>query len=134
MREFVTAAKEVSEEQEGRAGVTPFVLDGTQCVARRPKDGQVAILLATTSRQMKETDRIAGVINFFTSVLDDKSYTYIVNRLLDVDDDLGLSDVEDIMMFLVEEWTGRPTKSPSGSTPSQPDGGQNSTPSTPALT
>jgi hypothetical protein len=94
MREFVTAAKEVTEEEQGTAGLTEFTLDGTTCVAKRPKDGQVAILLATTSRQMKEVDRVAGVINFFTSTLDDKSYTYIVNRLLDGNDPLGLPEVE----------------------------------------
>lgn len=130
MREFNTAVKEVTEPEEQEQGM-PFAVDGVMCRAFRPSDGQLAVLMASTGRHSSTQEQIAGLINFFVAVLDEDSHTYIVNKLLDRKDPFGLEKVQEIMEWMVEEWSGRPTQQPSASTPSPPSAGQNSTPPTP---
>lgn len=134
MKEFTTAANAAAETPEEAAKGMPFVIDGYECVAHKPKDGQLAVLMATTGRHSSQQEQIAGLINFFVAVLDDDSHSYVVNRLLDRKDPFGIDEVQNIMEWMIEEWSGRPTQSPSVSTASPPNAGQNSTPPTPALT
>jgi len=132
MREFKTAVddKQTDPEEEG----TEFAVDGVLCTAYRPKDGQLAMLMASTGRHTTSSEQIAGVINFFVNVLDDDSQQYIVGRLLDRTDKFGIDEVQEIMEWLIEEWSARPTKSPSDSRTSRQTGGRKSTGRTPQLT
>ncbi|HEY5419337.1 MAG TPA: hypothetical protein VIL10_01265 [Marmoricola sp.] len=110
---------------------TDAVLDKVVCHAYHPGDGQVIVLIADTmGRRSSTSDKIAGIIDFFTDVLDDESKEYIVRRLMDRRDPFGLADVEPIVFYLVEEWGGRPTKQPSDFSRSQKVAGQKSTPRT----
>lgn len=133
LREFTTAAKEAATPEGDDDGMG-FNVDGVMCRCFRPGDGQLAVLMATTSSYNSQSEQIAGIINFFASVLDDGSHNYIVTRLLDRKDRFGISEVQDIMEWMIEEWTGRPTNSPFVSTSSPPSTGRSSTRSTPALT
>ena len=134
MKEFTTAVQEVEEDFDDEPKGTVFGLDGIECRAFRPKDGQLAVLMASTGRHSTQNEQVAGIINFFASVLDDDSQTYVINRLLDRKDPFGIEQVQDIMEWLVAEWSGRPTRSSSASSQSQRTDGQKSTPPTPALT
>lgn len=134
VKAFTTAVAAAEAEDKGEAGETPFLVDGVECMAYKPKDGQLAVLMATTGRHSSMPEQIAGIINFFASVLDDFSHTHLVSRLLDRRDDFGIEEVTGIMEWMIEEWTGNPTQEPSGSQRSRSRGGQNSTPPTPALT
>lgn len=131
VKEFITAVEETEREDRNEDTYT-FVVDGVECRCYKPGDGQLAVLLATTGRHSSTQEQIAGIINFFASVLDDSSHHYIVSRLLDRRDPFGIEQVQGIMEWMVEEWTGRPFESPSGSTRSLPSDGQNSTPTTTA--
>lgn len=131
IKEFITAAK-VAEE--GDAAETKFNVDGVECIAYKPQDGQLAILMATTGRHSNLHEKIAGVINFFVATLDEESHHHLVDRLLDREDDFGIEEVTEIMQELVEEWTGHPTVPPSGSPQSPSSGGRKSTPRTPVST
>lgn len=143
MREFTTAVKRVQEEESAEEGQT-FVInevdeDGNvvkrvECRYFEPGDGQLAFLMASVGRHTSLPTKLAGVINFFVEVLDEPSHQYIVGRLLDRDDEFGIEEVTEIMESMVEEWTGRPTQPPSGSTRSQRSGGRKSTARTPAST
>lgn len=134
MKEFKTAVDEAEREDAGDEGVLEFNLDGVMCTAYRPKDGQLAVLMASTGRHSSEQEHVAGLINFFVAVLDDDSHNHIVARLLNRKDPFGLEQVNNIMHWMIEEWSGRPTKSRSDSTGSRQTDGQNSTQPTPALT
>jgi hypothetical protein len=114
LKEFSTAANRVTEGDEPEP--IEFGLDGVLCKAYYPKDGQVAVLMATGGKHSSDADQIAGVINFFVGVLDDDSHSYIVGRLLDRKDPFGLTEVQNIIEWLMEQWSGRPTKSSVGST------------------
>jgi hypothetical protein len=127
MKEFTTAVKEsIGETEESMT----FSIDGVECTCFPPKDGQLAFLMASTTGHSSTQEQIAGIVNFFVAVLDDDSHSYIVGRLLDRHDEFGLVQVQSIMEWMVEEWTGRPTQPPSVSTRSRSNGGRKSTPRT----
>lgn len=117
MKEFTTAVKEVTETEDDKA--LHFAVDGKELKCYRPNDGQLAMLMASVGRHASQTQQVAGIIDFFVAVMDDESHSYLVDRLLDREDTFGLQEVESIMMWMVEEWTGRPTQRPSVSTQSQ---------------
>lgn len=133
MREFNTAVKQAELDETG-VNHLDFVVDGEVCRAQRPKPSQIAFLMGVTSRYMNEREQMGGILNFLDSLLDDQSAHHLRNRLLDPSDDFGVDEMMEIIMFLAEEWTGRPTNRLSGSTPSQPNTGQPSMPVTPAPT
>lgn len=124
MKEFTTALKEVTGEAEE---VMKFTVDGTELTAYYPSDGQLAILAASVGRHSSVHNQVAGIIDFFVEVMDDFSHSYLRDRLLDREDPFGLEEVESIMAWMMEEWTGRPTQQPSVSTPSRRSGGPRST-------
>lgn len=141
MKEFDTAVKEVTEVDEGTTfkittrDAKGKITDETELLAYKPSDGQLAMLMASLGRGSSETDSVAGVINFFVKVLDSSGARYIENRLLDrADTGFELEQVEDIMEWLVEEWSGRPTQPLTVSTQSPPSDGPKSTPPTPEST
>ena len=131
IKEFTTAAREAQAEADDS---TTFVVDGRECTCYKPDAAQFAVLMASISRQNDWTQQVAGVINFFASVLDQPSHAYLTGRLLDREDPFGVEDVQHIIEWMVEEWSGRPTQSPSGSTPSRQNGGPRSTQPTHKLT
>jgi hypothetical protein len=131
VKEFTTAVEKADKDEEAPL---EFSVDGVLCHGYYPGEGQLAYLLASTGRHSTAQEQIAGLINFFVAVLDDDSHTYVVNRLLDRRDEFGIEQVQSIMEWMVGEWSGRPTKSPSDSTSSPPNTGQSSTEKTPALT
>src|SRR5262245_11678577 len=104
------------------------------CTAYRPNDGQLAVLMATTSSHSDTSEMVAGLINFFVAVMDKDSHTYLVSKLLDREDQFGIDEVRDITEWLTQQWSGRPTQSSRGSTRSRSSGGRKSTRRTPELT
>jgi len=133
VKEFTTAINEAEKKDDDEADLE-FKVDGELVRAYKPSDGQLAFLMASTGRHSSPEEQIAGIINFFVATLDDESHTFIVNKLLNRRDPFGIEQVQNIMEWMIEEWSGRPTKSPSGSTRSRQSGGRKSTEQTPALT
>lgn len=136
MREFATAAQRVVDENsDERDTMIEFKVGDRICYAdKTPGDGQLAVLMATTTKHSGIEEQVAGTINFLFSVLDEESHTYLVSRLLDRKDPFGMENVTEILGYLMEEWSGRPTVSSPGSTASPRSDGPRSTPATPELT
>jgi hypothetical protein len=126
MKEFNTAIEESERDDE----TMEFKIDGQLLRAYRPTDGQLALLMASLGRHTNEMTKVAGVIDFFVTVMDDESYNYVVNRLLSREDALGLEQVQGVIEWMIEEWSGRPTQPLSVSTPSRQSGGPKSKPRT----
>jgi len=124
MREFTTAIEQHHPDDEDVPLL--FKLDGHECKAYMPTDGQIAMTMASLGRHTSDMTKMAGVIDFFVAVLDEPSHQYVVDRLMDRDDPLRLDKVEEVILWLMEEWSGRPTRPPSVSTQSQRSGGQKS--------
>lgn len=134
IKEFTTAVAQAEKAEGAEDEGIEFDVDGVMCKCYHPGDGQLAYLMASMGRHTSTQERVAGVVNFFVAVLDADSQQYVIGRLLDRGDPFGITEVQQIMEWMVEEWAGRPTKSPSGSTPSRQRGGRKSTQPTPALT
>ena len=128
LKEFTTAAKRTEKQaQEAPEDITTFKMDGRELNIYKPDEGQYAMLMASVGRGASDMDRISGVINFFVKIMDEKSAGYIESRLLDRSDPFGIDDVEDIVQWLNEEWSGKVTPPPSGSTVSPLSAGLNLT-------
>jgi hypothetical protein len=125
VREFKTAAKR-HEVFEGAEPIA-FTLDGEEYTAYPPSPGQLALMLASQADSRDESENVAGIIDFFDGLLDDEGRDAIRRRLLDRDDPFDFDMVRDIIEGLFEEWSARPTKSPSASRTSQRSGGARST-------
>lgn len=68
-----------------------------------------------------------ALINFLASLIDDDDARYINSLLLDRKSGFDIYDVEDLLITLVEEWGGNPTKPASDSSDTQVTTGKPST-------
>jgi len=127
MREFITSAEDAFEEPtEGEQ----FTLDGEVLTYFRPSDGQIMLYMASTGRHSTENDRTGATINFFIELFDQDSKEHLIARLMDRNDPFGIKKVYEIIEAMMEDWSGRPTQSSSGSASSRRNGGRKSTPRT----
>jgi hypothetical protein len=117
-KSFATAVKEQSEEGTEDEGVLEFDLDGEPMVAFRPSGEAFAVLMMAASRRTEMGDAITYGMDFFYSCLDDNSAARIYKRLLDRKDEFGLPEVEEILEWMVHEWTGQSLPKASARTPS----------------
>lgn len=99
-----------------------------------PGDGQLGAWMATSANFASMEERVAGTINFFVSLLEERDHSYVVARLYNAKDPFGTKHIMDLIQHALEEWSGNPTPAPSGSTRSRPNGGRSSTRRSPALT
>lgn len=116
VKEFARAVKEAEEETEAPL---EFKIEGHPETLRcyKPTDGQLAMLMMATGRHTTVHTQVAGIIDFFVSLLDEESQTLTTDWLLDRNDPFGIEQVNEIMTWMVEEWTARPTSLRSVSTP-----------------
>lgn len=124
LKSFTTAL------QDRTAGdAIPFEVDGVEMMAYRPDEAQFAMLMASVGRGSTDSDRVAGMINFLVNIIDPKGADHLQKRLLTPmhRDPFGIEQIENIMEWLTEEWTGNPTQGSSASTPSLSKTGNSST-------
>lgn len=135
-KEFYTAAKAAVAEAKEEEEFLPFKLaPDHEGKAYRPVDGQIAMLMATsTGMHLTDGEIIGGFINFLVEVIDDRSASLLISKLYDRKDPFGIPQLREMAEWIMEEWSGRPTQSSSGSTQSPPNDGQTSTPPTPLST
>lgn len=133
MREFITAVAAVVEDEDGthfpikEVDAEGNVIHVQDCVAYKPAEGQVIMMMAGLGRHGTMADKVSSIINFLADTVDETTHAYLVSRLLNRNDEFGLEQVQEILEALMEEWGGRPTKLPSDFAQSQKTGGQKST-------
>jgi hypothetical protein len=126
MREFTTAAS------RGKAGVTnavdiEFMLDDEVLMAHPPTSGQVALFIQ--HGRGGGISSITSLFEFFSDVLEDKDWKIVEDKLRD---GMDVELLAEISNYLIGEWSGRPTKPSSASTPTRNGTGQKSTAKRPA--
>lgn len=138
-KHFEMALRAVEEDPEEEDFITftfpdPNYDEGVspEFKAYRPSPSQFAIAMSATGPRRDLGVKLAGIIDFMVEVLDDDGQAYVTNRLLTSDrkDPFGLEELTDLMNWMVEEWTARPTEPPSVSSRSASRGGQRSKRST----
>lgn len=127
VKKFVTQAA-APEIPEG-VGPIEFDLDGDLFVAVPPTQEQVLFLVAAQADGRSMVERAGAIIDFLAAILrTDDEFEQFKARLLDPEDSLGFSQVEEIVEWLVEQWSGeRPTKRSSASRSSRGNTGTSST-------
>jgi hypothetical protein len=132
LKEFTTAAKEAGEGTVGGDPLT-FTVDGEQWTAYPPTGGQLALVMAAQAEHSSVVEKIAGLVNFLDSILDEDAVASYRARLMDRDDPFDFDNVEAIVEWLMEEWSARPTKQPSDYRPPQRRGGRRLTATPPSV-
>jgi hypothetical protein len=128
VKEFAVAAKARDEDDADISTPIEFKVGDDVLRAYRPEVGQVAIMYARMDDTVAaDSERIAAMIDFFMGLLDKESRRLLTRRLMDRDDDFEMEDVNDILNWLMEEWSGRPTRPSSASSRSRQNGGRKST-------
>lgn len=128
MKAFSTAAKAASHEKELPISVpVTFEYDDRQVTAKAPTGPQLAVFLAAFSDTAVAQVSVTDSINFFHGRFGREDASYFKKRLLDPDDPFEFEEVVEILTFLLEEWSGRPTGSPSDSAPLRTATGSSST-------
>lgn len=124
MRQFHTAVKAHSKNEDSIGAVVEFEIDGQTFSATGPNATQLAVYLAEVGGFSVETkDRVSAGINFFLDRFSGDDRRYFQRRLMDRNDSFDFQDITDIIEWLTEEWSARPTQLPSDSSGwPQPDG------------
>jgi hypothetical protein len=126
-REFKTAARKTKPTVFDDAEPLTFSIDGEEFTAYPPSAGQMAMLIAAQADSRDASESIAAIIDFLDGILDEDAQAMYRRRLLDREDPFDFDTVNDIVEGLVEEWSARPTKSPSASSSSRRSAGSRST-------
>lgn len=127
VKSFTTAGKSVEANQTPLGEPLSIELDGREITFTPPTTGQWAVTMAGGTDTSSPSDMIATQINFFFGMLDTDDVNYFRHRLFDREDPFDVDNITEIIEYLIEEWSARPTKQPSDFLPSQSNGGKRST-------
>lgn len=127
MKEFTTAARRSAPTAIDGAEPITFTVDGEEYTAYPPTPGQLALLISAQAKNREPEESIASIIDFLDGILDENAQAMFRKRILDREDPFDFDTVETIMEGLIEEWSARPTSSPSASSSSPANGGRKST-------
>jgi hypothetical protein len=124
-KSFALAAAEAT----GIEDALPFEMEGddTQLYAYRPTEGQIALLLGATAGGARPEQMAGAFMELFWSLMEEETARVLRARLADRTDRFGLTDLMNIVEWLVEEASGFPTQQPPASTRSRATSGQRST-------
>jgi hypothetical protein len=128
VKEFVTAAKPTAGKVD-KSSVIETKHDGRDVRFYEPDSGSLAIMAMVANQKMTVAN-MGIFIEFIFNCMDEPTGAYFKQRLMDPDDPFeldGAGGLMDIFKALTEEWSARPTKSPSGSQPARRSTGRAST-------
>lgn len=93
-------APEITEDD-----ILEFKVDGQTLIAIRPNPDQWGVLMTLLSRSATIADRVSSMQTFASKVLDESSFMYLQNRLLDRDDLFGSEKFDEILTALINKFT-----------------------------
>ena len=126
VKAFVTSAVNPDATQRAGEPITVSV-DGREVTFNAPDSNQVVLLAAAIEGTAKDTALAATLINaFFAMIATNRDVAYFKGRLFDSDDSFALNNVSDILSYLLEEWSARPTESSPASSGLPSNGGKTS--------
>jgi hypothetical protein len=125
VKAFVTSA---NTEESAPAGEPITVsVDGREITFNAPDINQVVLLTAAMEGASTDAGLAATMLNAFMYMIDtDRDAAHIRGRLFNSRDKFDLGNVSEIMAYLLETWSNRPTGSSSDASPSRSNGGKKS--------
>lgn len=85
--------------------ILEFQVDGRELIAIRPNDEQWGVLMTLLAKSATIADRVAAMQTFASTVLDEASFLYLQNRLLDRNDLFGTEMFDKVITALIEKFT-----------------------------
>jgi hypothetical protein len=127
VKEFALALERELDPQDPE--MLPFQMAGdeAQLFAYRPTEADVALAASAMSAYAEDGEKVVAVLDLFWQLMEEDTARHLRRRLRDRKDPFGVGDVMNILEWVIEEMTGRPTKPSSGSTALQPSTGARST-------
>lgn len=101
-----------------------FEIDGVLLTASPPTTGQLAMFMATQI-DGDPSATVKAVMGLFEVILSEDDYAWVVERLQS--GEMPMEILLEVVEFLGEEWSSRPTSSASVSSPSRTSTGKPST-------
>lgn len=125
MKEFTRAA----EQDDSPLGDEPleFKIGGDQFTVYPPTTAMFALFLASQAETRSIQDQMAGVVDLLDGLLEPDQRPTFHKRLLDRKHPLDFEVLQDIIAWLLEEWTARPTQESPDSSTSRKTTGRKST-------
>lgn len=139
MRSFQTAVREKVSTEEGEEYPFEFELDDRTVRFRAPSSGEGTILTMGLARHNSFNVKLATALDIFFKVIEPDARQWLQDRLMDVDDGFdGMSLIGDdeergegILYAMIEEWSGKDSRSSTSSSSRSRRAGTGSKPSTP---
>lgn len=127
VKEFALALERELEDEPDE--LMPFQMagDDTQLYALLPTEADVALAASAMSAYAEDGEKVVAILDLFWSLMEDATARHLRRRLRDRKDRFGVPDIMNVLEWIIEERTGRPTKPSSGSTASPPTTGARST-------
>lgn len=114
MKSFSTAANAAAHEKDLPIGPdVQFEYGGREFTAKSPTGPQLALFLAAFGDTADLGTRVVDTINFWSSRFKREDAAHFKRLLADPDDVFDFVKMSEILSWLIEEWSGRPTTSPS---------------------
>lgn len=128
MKEFTRAAQQASKV-DSPLGDEPldFTVGGDVFRVYPPTTAMFALFMSSQADNREVTDHIAGLVDFLDNMLDPDDRIKFRRCLLDREHPLEFEMMQDIVEWLVEEWSARPTEQQSDSPSPPPSTGPKST-------
>lgn len=127
IRSFGDAARVAAEQETEHVETLTVDILGREIDIEYPGSGQVIYMTAELSEAQNDISQIGGLIQFIYHLVSPEDAQYIRQRLLDRMSGFDAEAVLDLVEYLVEEWSSRPTEKPSVSSPSPRKAGSTST-------
>jgi len=118
MKEFSTAVEVVEGEETGEERQIKFKIDDRMMTAYPPTDSQMAFMLATMGRGQTDETRFGSMVTLIMNTLKEDDRDYFESRQVSRNNSIPMPVIEGIFEYIIEEWSGNPTQSPSDSAPS----------------
>jgi hypothetical protein len=128
----------VAEKKSPARPVVEFTLESTDAEgetvrsdtfhAKRPTDERLFMLAAMAGDENAGgAEEAAVTLDLLKDILPEDEFKIVKSRLLDETDDVDMDMLQDVLMWLVEEWASFPTEPSSDSLASQGASGTKST-------
>lgn len=117
----------ISDDETDDDG-NPVLVRSDTFHATMPTDERLFLIAAMAGDEEQEgTGEAAAVIDLFRDALPAEEYRTLRQRIKDPDDDVDLEMLQDVLMWLMGEWSAFPTVPASASSGSRPTSGAKST-------
>lgn len=105
----------------------PVVMRSDIFHATRPTEERLFMLAAAAGSEDSAASEAAAILDLLRDILPKEEFRTLRERMLDPEDDVNLTMIQDVIVWLMEEWSSFPTKPQSVSSASPTTTGAKST-------